>query len=191
MIQWGFFMALDKKKTARAYESYYREALYCLIVDVLISLEIIIIACLLNMPILIMLVPLMFLGDCFINYRIAILSLIEKISMKNKKIEVKVVDIKIESSWSGWNFESVIPKLYPQKDNVLRYKIVCFDTSGKKKIFRIVMSRKKYLKFLEIFIKPSNTPMISITYGQFTRIVLYINAVNHKNEEICDLNYMF
>jgi len=192
MELWGLFMELNKN-IKKAYEPYCKEFIYCFIIDIFIVISTIVIfitiGALNEFPIIFIIIPLYFIIECFINYRIFLLSRLEIKLSKNKTQNLKINKIKVESSASGWLWNSVIGKLYPKELGVERFKVECVDENNKTITLRMVMSIKKHEKFLYA-IKSKPNSYESITYGAQTKIILYFNKQN-KCEKFYELNYYF
>lgn len=118
---------------------------------------------------------------CLLHYNMAILGFIDQRTKSVKTKEVYVIDQKIESSWSGWQWNSNVGKLYPNK-NVERYKIKCIDKNGKKVSFRMVMSCRQFIHFINLFFLDDNKRRASITYLKFSRVVLRIELLDESGK---------
>lgn len=189
-------MDLDRRKkiALKSYEPYYKESLHCLQVFVLISLLLLIVFIVLYQSIgKIVIFPYLLIesvylcGDCLLNHRITILSLIERKHLDWDCQNVTIVRICDDYSWSGRMWESVIPQLYPKALSVNRYKIVC-ETQDKKQLnLRAVMSGKKYQIISNRIYKKLPTNCI-VHFGRYSKIImLYNNSYDWTDK----LNHMF
>ena len=167
-------MDLSKNEVARAYSPFRKEALFCFIVDVVILLicsAVFVVIELQKYAIWLFLVfPLYFLAEVFINYRIAILSLIEDRHQCIVFRTVVIEHVQIESSASG-HWGSVLPSLYPSQMRVQRYKIKCTDANGKKLSLRCAMSIRNAKLFDKMLESPSLRKRTVVT-GKFSHIIL-------------------
>ena len=167
-------MDLSKSEFLHAYSPYRKEATRCLAIDVLVSflcgIILFIVGIQTNAVWTFWVIPIYFFIELFVNYKFAILSLIEE---KNKCVVLAVVTIEkkeIEDSASG-RWGSIIPRLYPKELHMQRYKITCTDESGKKILLRSVMSinnAKLFNKMLETTSMCKRT----IIAGKYSHIIL-------------------
>ena len=181
-------MTLKERELHNAYEPYNREALYCLRVDILLVLGLVIAFTLFggwNYPQLYWVFPFYFLLELIFNYSLAILGFFErKLGLFLQK-KIKIVRITEDYSPSG-HWGSVIPKLYPKQVNVSRNKLICTDEDGKRLRLRSAMSGKKWqLLFDSIEANPSQC---TVTFGKLTHIVI---SYDDQNELCFQLNHNF
>lgn len=94
-------------------------------------------------------VPGYLLLECFLNYRMAILILIEHSHYKNQRSTVEIKSLGTEWSASG-HFGSIIGKMYPKDMNVSRCKIRCIKDQ-KKFNLRCMMTARKKDEFSSLF----------------------------------------
>ena len=129
-----------------AYEPYILEALFCFGLDLLLSLLMIIIIVkygLFESTFFCLAIPVYFLVAVFVNYRIALLSILERINKAYISTSFCIYEIQEEWSASGpWG--SIIPKLYPKNQGVDRYKIIGIDSTGKPIKLHCAISEKNF-----------------------------------------------
>jgi hypothetical protein len=113
-----------------------------------------------------------FFFQLIFNYWLGILALIDRKKNDYETNNYKIVDVKIEDSWSGWLWHSIIPKFYPKKLDVKRYKIICIDELGKLTKVRSVMSREKKNNIGKLFIWEYKVGYAQINYCKHTKILL-------------------
>lgn len=167
-------MDLTKKELFRAYSPYRKEALYCFAIDVIIVIVGIATLVCLGLPhyapVLFLIFPGYFVLEILINYRLAILSIIEERTQNYILKDVSIIGMRVEDSASG-RWGSVVPKLYPGNIGMNRYKILCIDSNKHKLSLRRVMSNKNAQllsdKIYDVSILPS-----TVVIGRYSRIIL-------------------
>ena len=167
---------LNKNEFAHAYSPYRKEARYCLIVDLIISVFgcvlVFYMYALVNKTAIWLLgaFPSLLIIESFVNYRLAILSLIEE---KHQLVVQKTVTLgtfkKEDSASSHWG--SIIPKLYPKEMNMQRYKMRCIDTNGEKLTLRCAMSLRNAILF-DKMMEDETTRKRTLIIGKYSRIIL-------------------
>lgn len=169
-------MDLRNRDVVRAYEPYRKEALYCLVVDVLIILgcaAMVITTGVRDRGILSLFggfFVLFFVIEIFTDFRLGLLSRIEESCQLYVQLVIQVVQIKEEHSTSG-HWGSIIPKLYPKNLNVQRYKISCFDSNMKKLRLRSAMGEKNAQALYDIVTK-NNSMKYTVLIGKYTHIIV-------------------
>ncbi len=156
-----------------AYEPFRREARYCFGLDLLISFVLAICFFLLHLfssPLFCMIIPLYFLIEIIVNYRIGLLSRLESKRRLFVSTLVSITKIQDEYSPSGrWN--SIIPKLYPPHLRVNRYRIIGRDSIGNMINLRCAISGEKWQLIHDNIGEGIGWDRL-ITYGKLTHIIL-------------------
>ena len=185
-------MVLDKKIFKKAYSPYFKEARYCFIIYLCVSVSVVLFfvcfAAIKQIEVFLFLVPVLIvyaLCEFATNYRLIFMIILE--NARCKKQTVIINRIVTEHSWSGHLWNSVLPKLYEKKQLVNRYKLICHDPNGKKVILRCVMSAKK-CKFLQNRIFESLSTQCVIVYGKYSKIVICYESNQSWTDQ---LNHMF
>ena len=168
-------MDSNKVEYSRAYSPYRKEALYCFIVDILILIVSFIVIFSIKLETytiqLLWIIPVYLIAEVFLNYRLALLSLIEEKCRGGTVLAtVEIKRISRESSLSG-RWESVIPKLYPKEMRVERYKINCTDPNGKKIVLRRAMSMKNAQLF-DKMIECDSMRRRTVVIGKYSHIIV-------------------
>jgi hypothetical protein len=112
------------------------------------------------------------------NYRLGILALIDRVKKDYESKVISIESVKIESSWSGWLWHSIITSFYPKELEVNRYKIICSDESGNKDTLRLVMSREQSISLYDLFIMEYKISEIQTTYCKRTKILIKLDMIN-------------
>ncbi len=167
-------MDLAKFEIDRAFSPYRKEALYCLMIDVIITLICSTVCFLIEIqqsaPALFLIFPAYFIAEIIVNYRLALLSILEVRNQSYVCKEVTVTQIKIEDSASG-RWGSIVPKLYSKSLGVNRYKILCVDANNEKIKLRCAMSRK-IVRLLGDSMDASGGLRRTVIFGRYSHIVL-------------------
>ncbi len=196
-------MDIDRKLIKNSYIPYNREALYCFCIDTMIlllgSAGFICVNAHINAPWIFGFIPFCYTVECFLNYKVSLLSKIEYRYNKYTIIRLRIAKLKIELSWSGSRSDhfnaSALKKLYPKNMHVEKYRIICYDELGKKYRLRMVMSGKKWEKMLKLIERRGDT-YVPITFGKLTKVVLWCDWTNEKLDkktlfDLTQLNRMF
>ena len=183
----------------RAYTPYHKECLYCIGNDIHASGIILILTCVfaykmddaaINDRTIFFSVIFILIGfavsECFLNYRLSIISVFERNKAFEKK-KVQICQIVEEASWSGHLWTSAISKLYPQSIDAGRYKLICQNDSGERIILRSVMSEKKR-RIIAARIFDAKSTKCVVYYGCYSKIVMYYES-NEKWTDI--INHTF
>ena len=171
-------MVLNKKEFERAFSPYRKEAKHCLMKDVFLAFALCILIAIFvnsdkNLIVMFWIIPLYFFIECAINYRLAIITMIEEhkrcVITKNVLIENK----KNEWSPSGPRYsDGAMPFLYPKGMKVERYKIKCTDISTGKKIYlRCAMSLKN-AELLNKMLACESTRNRTVIIGKYSHIII-------------------
>lgn len=167
-------MGLAKYEIVRAYSPYRKEALYCFVIDIITvfvcSAVFILIGIPHYAPLLFLVFPTYLVVEILINYRLAVLSILEEWNQIYVLKDILIVGIKIEDSASG-RWGSVIPKLYPKELGIKRYKIKCIDSNKAEMSLRCVMSNKN-AKLLSSRIDSESALLRTVVIGRYSRIIL-------------------
>ncbi|MBQ6569495.1 MAG: hypothetical protein IJL87_04490 [Clostridia bacterium] len=176
----------DKKTDIckRAYAPYKREALYCFVLDAVLSAVLIPLIWLMDFPLLFLSIPLLFITETALNYRIGLLSYAEQKKERFVTEKVQFVSIADEYSASG-HWGSVIPALYDKKLRMGRYKIKCTDQNGKLIRLRCAVSGKKWQIISDYITLGDSLPLV-VTYGKLTHIII---RYEDKNDMCRKLNH--
>lgn len=169
-------MGLIDKEVARAYEPYRKEALYSftMILSAMIGGALIFIPWGKDDPKIYVVLgvgyPFILLLATALDFRLALLSVFEKMGKCYIKAEIQMIRITEEFLPSG-KYESVIHKLYPKEAHVSPVKILCRTSDNKKLILRRAMSGKnQQLLVDEIWNDPEKKR--TVQYGKFTHIIV-------------------
>jgi hypothetical protein len=190
MEQWERFMDSIRKDISRSIAPYIREMLYCLVVDIagcsFCALLFVLTGIHERYPLLFIAFPAYLFVECFVNYRLVLLSLFER--KHNCIVFEKVIVEKkyIESSASGWLWNSAMSKLYPAENNMQRYRLRCRMTNGKKVFYRIAMSSVKAQRIQAVLIN-LQYGQVDITYLRYSRIVIRINRPTNTQTPTLDI----
>ena len=196
MERWEGFMDDNRRKkiAIRSYTPYFKESVYCLVIQVLVT------GCLCAVfvgvgvvyqitvwPILIGILIVAWVVELLLNQRLSMVALWELKKLKWNTAAVTILEISEEASWSGHIWESVISKLYPSNQRVGRYKLICQTKTGKKLVLRCIMSGKKW-QIIQDRIFDKQSTECSIHYGTHTRIVMLYCSQEDWTDK---LNHMF
>lgn len=107
------------------------------------------------------------------NYRIAILSWIEKAGGEYITQSLILEEIREENALSG-RWGSVIPNLYPAKERYGRYKVLCRGENGKRIKLRCAVNGKNW-QIIADQIRNGPGWRRSVTYGRYSRVILQYN----------------
>ena len=176
---------MAKQTMRNEYRPYIKEFLYCLGIDAIITLIIIILAVSFNVPHLCLYFLPFLAAEVAWNYRVAILIFIERPSRSPVQCRAAVKVIDTEWSASG-KYGSIIDKLYPKELEVGRYKIICEMPEGKRFRVRSVMARKRAFEF-EIMHMKGRLNDVSLTYGPISKIVFKITVYDKKGRTQQDM----
>lgn len=153
----------------KAYEPYIKEGIFCLFQGVLLAILVLLIAFASKIYWLLLNIPLYFISECYLNFRLPILFLCEKKHAWETRT-VEITCVKYENSGTvKYGSGSIISKLYPKEQQVGRYKLICKNQSGKKLILRSVMPWKKYKLLVNRLLKEPIKCRIS--YGKLSHVV--------------------
>lgn len=128
-----------------------------------------------------------FVCTIILNYRIAFLSLIDSAKKTHIKTSVKIMDFKVESSWSGRLWNSNIHLFYPKDKMVDKFKLYYIDENGRKNFVRTILSIEKREMLYNLFLNNPNNMYVDISYLKSSRILLAFDvsskSQNDKNFE--------
>ena len=160
---------MDSHKAAvSAYEPYFKEALFCLWLDIIIALIISVFLIMTKVTFLLWIIPIFFVFELFVNFRIAVLAIFERRKSRYATKNVYITDLHIEDSASG-HWGSILPRLYPSNLQIERYRLTCTGSDGEKIMLRCAMSTAKR-KILNKFL--GKNCMLKVTYGRMSKIVV-------------------
>lgn len=168
-----------KNKTVFSEENkkvYLYEMLACFIMDtfVILLFSALILSCydgkISDLVLIIIVIVLYFISATILNYRKGILEIIDLIKKDTIVQTVTLVNYKIESSWSGRLWHSIIAKFYPKEYGVDTYRLYFINENGKKKYVRLIMSVKKRSKIFNICEDKQNK--VEICYLKRSKILL-------------------
>lgn len=178
--------AYREKKLPTAYEPYRREAKYCLIVDIIVSLLVALLLITTGLLILLPLIPLFALAEYLLNYRLVRLARRELREELFTTETVEITAIRDERSAAG-HWGSIMHELYPKEVHMGRCKLLCRTEDGQKLTLRGIMSGQKQ-QMLHDGIDRKQLTRCTLTYGTKTHIVLDFGS----NNKLCDeLNHKF
>ena len=189
---------MDSNKTFKlsksAYEPYFKEALHCFQMFVLVSLSCLCVSVAISvyanvnlLPFVAAFIILYALADCLLNYRLSLLALVESKKEAWDIEEFEIIKIFEEASWSGHLWKSTVARLYPQNLRVGKYKLKCRAKNGEITTLRAAMSGKKY-QIIGERIFNSQVTKCKISYGKYSRIIIhYANGGEWTDK----LNHLF
>jgi hypothetical protein len=167
---------MNKRENKSKYSPFYREALYCLVSDVVA----LIVACIVFLlctiqgvdPQLLLIVPVIFLICIFVNYRLAILAVIEKRFNLYTTFQINIEKVSDEYMLSSrWRYKSAFHCIYPKELHVGRYRLSCRKDDGKKVRLWCVLDGKQW-EMLNRICHGKQPLEIKVTYGSLSHIVV-------------------
>ena len=169
-------MSKVKRENSSKYSPFYREAIYCLVSDLVVSIVACIVLLLFNIqniaPQLLLIIPTFFLICIFLNYRLAILAIIEKRFNRYVTSEIKIEKISSEYMLSSrWRYKSAFQCIYPEKLYVGRYHLSCQNAAGKKVKLWCVLDGKQW-EMLNKICCEKKFSKIKVTYGSLSNIIV-------------------
>lgn len=152
------------------YEPYRKEAFYCLIIDIVVAVSIVLLLLLARagwfiVPIL----PLFALCTFCINYLPMLRVRKESRGEMYETVTAEILEIRETHTAAGY-WGTVLKESYPKALHVGKYKIVCRDTNGQKLILQCVMSEQKQ-QLLRDGIDRKELSGCAITYGKLSHII--------------------
>ena len=182
------------KLSKRAYEPYFKEALHCFQIWVLVSLACVCVSVAISvyanvnlLPFVAAFIALYALADCILNYRLSFLALAESKKETWDIDEFEITEISEDPSWAGHWWESTVSRLYPKDLRVERYKLKCRTASGEIKALRAAMSGKKYQIISDRIFNLQPTKC-KIRYGKHSRIIIHYASGGEWTDT---LNHLF
>ncbi len=158
------------QNTQNTYAPYRKEAFYCLIIDIVVAVSIVLLLLLARAGWFILLIlPLFAVCTFFINY-LPILRVRKE--LRGELFETamfEVLEIKELRSAAGY-WGTVLKESYPKTLRVGKYKIVCRDEKGQRITLQCVMSEQKQ-QLLRDGIDRKQLTQCSVTYGKYSRII--------------------
>lgn len=112
--------------------------------------------------------------ELFFNYRLGLLAIIDKYKGDYREYEGIITDYIVESSASGWLWNSIIPKLYPKQLGVNRFRIL-FISNGAEEFTRIIMSRDKGIQIYNMLMQNKNS-RVRLIVCKRSKILLSIES---------------
>lgn len=169
-------MSKVKRENRSKYSPFYREAIYCLVSDLVVSVVASIVLLLFNIqniaPQLLLIIPTFFLICIFLNYRLAILAIIEKRFNRYVTSEIKIEKISNEYMLSSrWRYKSAFQCIYPEKLYAGRYHLSCQNAAGKKVKLWCVLDGKQWEMLNKICCEKQFSE-IKVTYGSLSSIIV-------------------
>ena len=152
------------------YEPYRKEALYCLIIDIVVAVSIVLLLLLARAGWFILLIlPLFAVCTGFINY-LPMLRIRKEMRAELFETAVaEILEIRETRSAAGY-WGTVLRESYPKALHVGKYKILCRDTAGQRITLQCVMSEQKQ-QLLRDGIDRKQLTQCSVTYGKYSRII--------------------
>ena len=123
------------------------------------------------------------LAECFLNYKMAILILLEHHFYQPKEGHFRIKSMDIEWSASGHS-DSMIDQLYPKEMGIHRLKFICITDGGKRLRLRSATTSKKDA-YLSVMYSDNQLDHVKVTYGPVSKIIFQMTALNSK-EKIID-----
>ena len=170
----------------KVYEPYFKEVSHCFYNDIFLAsvllVLVIVISILISDYYFLILYTKVFVIFLIIEY-LFIYHIFFKIIFERRKYDwcnqkVTIIKIVNEYSFSGNRLQGpIIPRLYPAKARVNRYKLICQNEDGKIIRLRSVMSAKKCF-VIENRLSKSLSTNCTIYYGKHSKIVMF-----YKGEE--------
>lgn len=131
---------------------------------------------------------------CVSAYILPIFSIFEQKSTNFRTVRLKVVDMQRDGLFGDYkNANDQIRNCYPKNWAVERNKLICIDEKGKRYKLRTIGSAKKMKTIRKWFLIDQRE--VYITFGRFTKIILFIEYCQPKEKLIYDnvklLNNLF
>jgi len=172
----------------KAYAPYKKEAWYCFFIDIIICLVGSVIYYSIGAADIVTWFPFVFMGylflEVFFNYRLAVLSCIERIFNLTDVKCFRFIKISDAFSFSG-KYGSVIYSLYPKELNMGSYKITAIENTTLKKVkLRTSVPGKKW-QIISDNIYYNNADNVYVVYGKLTHIIIDYDSTNLY---FCQLN---
>jgi len=169
-----------------AYTPYRKEALYCLIIDIVVAVSIVLLLLLARAGWFILLIlPIFALCTFFLNYLPMLRVRTEARGELFKSETLEIVDIKESRSAVGY-WGTVLKESYPKALRIGKYKIACRDAQGQKIMLQCVMSEQKR-ELLREGIDRKQLTACTVIYGKYSHIIQaydgcgpLIDALNQK-----------
>lgn len=124
-----------------------------------------------------------FVLSAVLNYRIAFLSLIDSVKKNIVKKSVKIIDFKVESSWSGRLWHSNVSLFYPKNKMVDKFKLYYIDENGERKFVRTILSIEKREMIYKLFLNNQNNIYVDISYLKNSKILLSFDLSSEKQND--------
>ena len=168
------------------YAPYRKEALYCLIIDIVIAVSLTLLLLLAGAGwFLLIILPLFAAGTVLINYRTILRARREIKEDAFVTGTVEILDVKELRSAAGYG-GAILRELYPRSLRAGRCRIVCRAEDGEKLILSCVMSEEKR-RLIREAIDRGQMKQISLTWGAHSRIPILFgesgslaNTLNQK-----------
>ncbi|MBQ7322787.1 MAG: hypothetical protein IJW99_11865 [Clostridia bacterium] len=162
---------MSDTNVSQAYAPYRKEALYCLIIDLIIALSLTLLLLLAGAGwFLLGILPLFCAGTLLLNYRTYRRIRKEIGEEAFEELTVEVTDIREDRSLAGWG--GIIKEGYPKNLHVLRCKLICRGADGQKFVLLSVMSEQKQ-RLLRESIDRKQLTACRILCGKYSRILLH------------------
>ena len=167
-------MALNKKKH-NAYFPYQVEAIYHLVIDIIIFFVMFFIFILTKLPrsffaFIFIGVVLYFSFAIVFIYKIALISIYEIRNNCREKKTIKILEIKNTLSLAS-RYENIISKLYDSNLNVERYKMKCIDENGKAIVLNCIVPMKSIV-FLDEHTKRNPEAKHNVLIGKYSKVII-------------------
>ena len=114
----------------------------------------------------------------FSHHRIAILGFIDTKREDVIKRSAEIYRYKSSDITYSKSYKSVMSLLFPKEMDVDRYKVYYLDEAGKKRFFRLVMSRKKDGIFFDSFIWHKPSQPVEIYYLKRSKVLVSIQLIS-------------
>ena len=178
-------MDLDRKRlfAKRAYAPYRKETLYCLAIDIALSMGILFLGLFMGTVyesdwfifFYVFVVFAYFVFGCLSRYKISLISIYENKKCQWEKKTLTVEKIKIAPWGPGHHGENIVHKFYDKKLSVNKYKLICKDEKGKKIVLRTISGAKR-IGIISQRIYEGLSTECTVYYGKYTRIAMYYKS---------------
>lgn len=113
--------------------------------------------------------------SAILNHALSLLILYDLKCNVVKTTTAIVLAIKIESSWSGHLWHSVIKDFFSKEKDVKRIKILIELENGKRMYLRTLMSFERRLLFFDTFIRDKKSDEVKLEYLPKSKLLLSID----------------
>ncbi|QVK17500.1 hypothetical protein KHQ81_11665 [Mycoplasmatota bacterium] len=140
-----------------------------------------------NLNILFYPVPFVFILLEILTNRLGIIILIDNLKNKQIKKKLNIKNISLESPFNSRGEVSIVTKLYDKKQNIHRYKIICYDNDNVKYKLKMAMSDSRARALHDLI--DYTDKELEIQYLKYSKIIFSIkydienNYLNDKEKK--------